>query len=76
MVRFDKFELEHGPGSSNRGERHLFLRVTDAAVTAAGRVDLTNRSESVHGVGCTGCGVQQITGTRVFLFTDIAFDLR
>jgi len=67
--RFESNQLQHGNDnptydSSNRAEKHLFIRIADPAISAAGRVDTCNRAQSMHSVGCTGCGKQQIIGFR------------
>lgn len=69
IVRYESNQFQHGNDnptydSSNRAEKHLFIRIADPLVSAAGRVDLCNRAASMHNVGCTGCGKQQIIGFR------------
>ena len=53
-----------GHGPTDPARRHLFLRVDDPRVAAAGRRDLANRATTGHAVPCAGCGAARIEGAR------------
>lgn len=63
LLSFESGTLQHGPRTTST-EQHLFLRVPTPQLTAAGRMDLSNRECSIHNVSCSGCGCSSIAGFR------------
>ena len=57
-------EPQAGVLDSAPATRHLFLRIDDPAVSAAGRADCANRSGTAHACTCVGCGASPILGAR------------